>query len=123
MALQGVVLLALGVNRWAVEVVDPHPLLGGPRVGPFAFVVACCFLCFWVRDETYKANWVQDSITPRGYFRAHLYAGLVLAAGLFAGFGLGFPYDVQMSSTLVYFLLMISMFPDGKAMQDHPIRL
>ncbi len=82
-------------------------------------------LAFAARSQTYKANWIKNAITPAGYFRAHLLMAVIFGVLSFIGSDLlalhqdllpGLTYGISLV------LLMVLMWPDGKPMNDHPIR-
>jgi hypothetical protein len=124
MAWQGMV---IAIYLWTIK--NPWRILPFPEVffqllGAAAMVALMC-AC---RGHSYKANWVKDAITPWGYMEAHLvmatlpsvllvidFVYLLMAHG--AGPGMG------ITTSLVFLVTFIAAFPDGKPMQDHPMRL
>ncbi len=84
-------------------------------------------LVMWgVRSHFYKAHWVGNVITPVGYLRAHETMGCVSFVTSLVFLPEGMELQNQMLGLVTPIILlgaMVLMFPDGKPMQDHPIRL
>jgi hypothetical protein len=104
--------------------VPPHP--PPPLWLVIGIFLAMISVAFHSRSQNYKAHWVKNAITPEGYFHAQFAIPLFLTipSCYSAGFAqLHQQLLLGLTPSLVCLLLMVLMFPDGKPMQDHPIRL
>lgn len=102
------------------------PLTGEPvlpwtaSLAPVALLPVFIGLSFFLRGQTYKANWQGLAVTPQGYLKATVVCGVILEIPSFIGLvGIMLHHDRNMGliPVGVVLLLMALSFPDGKPME------
>lgn len=92
--------------------------------GAFLLLIVLTVLGYFIRGQVYKANWVGDVITPRGYVNGNLVFLAMLESNVFVGLGATVHEDafgLPLIPAVLAMAIQIINYPNGRAMYppDH----